>query len=987
LGDPLKDFVKYLKKLDEFRGQIVHHEIIERLEPSYKILSEPLPDLLTMALKRQRIMNLYTHQAEAIEAIRHGKDTAIVTPTSSGKTLTYNIPVFEAILKDPSKKAIYIFPLKALEQDQKKAIENLNLSSGGKFKIDVKIYDGDTPPSKRREIRERLPHILITNPDMIHLSLLAYHAHWSDLFRELKFVVVDELHTYRGVFGSHIVQVFRRLDRICRYYGSKPTYIASSATISNPGVFCYRLFGREFKIIEKSGAPRAGRHFIFVNPTGSPYSTSCDLFRECIRWGLKTIAFTKARKITELLYRWLVQEAPDIAKRVTSYRAGYLPEERRDIERRLFEGELDGVISTSALEMGIDIGGLDACILVGYPGTIFRTWQRGGRVGRGERDSIIFLVALPDALDQYFMRHPEDFFSRSYESAVVDPNNKKILKGHLVCASAEIPLSVKEDYLKVNEVLNAIKELQREGRLLQSAEGTEWFSAVSRPHREVDIRGIGEGFTIVEEGPRKVIIGEISGPRVFSECHPGAIYLHNAQQYLVTDLDLIKKDVIVRQIDVNYYTQAMMDKDTEILEHHRVRHYYRFRIHKGRLKVTEKVIGYEKRSVHSRDLLSIHPLDMPPQVFETIGIWLEIEDWIKEEIIRSGGNFMGGIHAIEHAIIALFPLFAICDRDDIGGISFQIHPQVRKASIFIYDGYADGVGLSEMAFDFMDEILNKVLNLIKDCPCESGCPSCIHSPKCGSGNRPLDKGSAQRILEILIEKEELKKENQVIRMGDGSLFWSFSSKKIKGEEIPTKGGKPGLLFFDIETQKSAEEVGGWQNCHKMRLAVGVIYDSREEQFFVYHEGEVEKLIKKLQEADLVIGFNLKRFDYQVLSGYGKMDLDRIHTFDILEDLYTRIGFRLSLAHLAEKTLGIRKVADGLQSIEWFRKGMIEKVIEYCKNDVLITRDLFEFGRKNSYIIFEHREGELVRLQVDWDIERIISNLKGKGNEIDYGLKD
>jgi DEAD/DEAH box helicase domain-containing protein len=948
-------------------------------DPAYQELDDPPPPSIITAMEKQGVKRLYSHQVEAIEAVRRGEDVAVATPTASGKTITYNLPVFESILRDPSTKALYLFPLKALGQDQKKVIEQWNASLNGAKHIDFEVYDGDTSSYTRKKTREKPPQILITNPDMLHLSILAHHAQWRKLFENLRFVVVDEVHTYKGVFGSHIVQIFRRLNRVCRFYGARPNYVVSSATIANPHDFCKKLFGRTFRIIQNSGAPQSGRHVIFFNPQQSPYSLASRLFQQCVNAGFKTIAFTKARRITELIHRWIVQQAPDLSTKVSSYRAGYLPEERREIEQRLSSGELDGVISTSALEMGIDIGGLDVCILVGYPGTVIRTWQRGGRVGRGKRDSLICLIAQQDALDQYFMHHPENFFGRSYEAAVVDPNNRKIIKGHMLCAAAEIPLNSNDEDLALQDVQSTIDELQREGLLLQSATGTEWFAAGIRPTRNVEIRGIGKSYDLFEEGPSKTLVGSVSGSRVLSECHPGAIYLHKARQFLVTELDMLKKDVILRPVEVSYYTQALMDKDTEILDLQKSASTLTFRVHRGRIRVTEKVVGYEKRSVHGREILSAHPLQMPANIFETIGMWLEVDDPIKKEIDASKGHFMGGIHAIEHTMIALFPLFALCDRDDIGGISFTIHPQVGRAAIFVYDGYTDGVGLSERAYEVVDNLLEKVLELMLDCPCEVGCPSCIYSPKCGSGNRPLDKKAAVTILQRLMGKNGGTTTQRPTGSGEMTKIPPASIENAKEEG--TGWGVEGnfrVYFFDLETQRSAEEVGGWHNCHNMRLAIGVIFDAHENRYLVYEERQIHELISELNKADLIIGFNIKRFDYKVLKGYGEGGLSALPTFDILEDIYNKLGFRLSLSHLGEKNLGLQKTADGLQSIEWFRHGMVDKVIEYCKKDVAITRELFEFGRQHGYILFEHRSGQTVRMPVTWDLEKIIIEQKEKG---------
>ena len=968
------EFVHSLKGQRRFSTQVVHHEFLPPRPARYAEPRVSLDPRLEAVLRSQGIRRLYVHQAEALERVDRGEHVAVATPTASGKTLTYTLPVFKALLANPSTRALYLFPLKALEQDQHKVVRAWIQGLGAREEVLSAIYDGDTPAHRRRKVRESIPQIIITNPDMLHLSLLPYHAQWKGLFENLRFVVIDELHTYRGIFGSHIVQVLRRLRRVCSHYGSAPQFVVLSATVANPGEFAGRLTGLSFSVIEENGAPASGRHFLFMNPTESPYTLATHLFREAVNSGLKTIAFTQARKITELMHTWLMQEDPRLARRISSYRAGFLPEERREIERKLLTGEMEGVISTSALEMGIDIGGLDVCILVGYPGTIIRTWQRGGRVGRGDRESLIVLVAQPDALDQYFMRHPRRFFESRFEKAVVDPSNGVVVRGHLGCAAAEIPLRAEGDlYDMRGELAPLVAEMERDGLLLRSAGGEQWYSPRRRPHAEVDIRAAGEAYTILEEGSNRVV-GKTSGARTFSECHEGAIYLHKANHYLVTRLDLERRNVYVRPVQVPYYTRARSETETEILSTHRSRPVGNFLVRQGRLRVTERVVGYEKRRISGQDLLSVHPLSLPPMVFETVGIWMEMEDFVREGVQRAGLHFMGGIHAAEHAIIALFPLFALCDRDDVGGISIPMHPQLGKAAIFVYDGYPEGVGLAERAYEVIEELLEAALSAVEGCGCEEGCPGCIHSPKCGSGNKPLDKGAAILILRALLGRVTARE------LGARPRAVETEAPEDEPHGPPAQDAARGrrVLFFDLETQRLAEEVGGWENKHLMRLSVAVVYDSESGAYRCFREEEVGDLIRELKAADLVVGFNIRRFDYRVLSAYTGEDLGRIPTFDMLDDIKARLGFRLSLDHLAENTLGERKAADGLQAVAWFREGRMEELMEYCRKDVELTRRVFEFGRQNSFVLYETKEGRKVRLPVEWDLDGILRRVKVHG---------
>lgn len=971
-------FVENLKR-DRFYGpQVVHHQPIPPEGARWARLGSELPSSLSAALKKLGFGSLYSHQAAAIEKVRQGKNVVVATPTASGKTLTYNLPVIESLIKAPNSKALYIFPLKALEQDQLKALKEFVAPLKGQIKFGAEIYDGDTSSYRRRKIRESMPSILITNPDMLHLSLLPFHPQWEALFGNLRFVVVDELHTYKGIFGSHLTQVIRRLNRVCAFYGSKPQFLASSATIANPQAFAERLTGLPFEAVEESGAPRAGRHFLFLNPAASPYTLAVKLFLDCLEGGFRTLAFTQARKITELLHAWVLKDRPDLGEKVSSYRAGFLPEERREIEAKLISGELLGVISTSALELGIDIGGLDVCILVGYPGTVATTWQRGGRVGRADRESLIALIAQPDALDQYFMRHPDDFFSRGFESAVVDPDNSEVVSKHLVCASAEVPLSMEDALFPPQKYASLLDKLVSEGELLRSASGREWFSHRVHPHRLVDIRSAGESYAIFEEGTKR-LIGQISAPRVYSECHPGAVYLHKASQYLISHLDQGKREVWGKQLEVDYYTRALSEKETEILSVERTQTLAQFTACYGKLKVTERVRGFEKRRIFGQELLSVHELEMPSHVFETMGLWIILPGEISQRVKDEGLHFMGGIHAVEHAAIALFPLFALCDRNDVGGISYPVHSQLGNPAIFIYDGYPGGVGLAEHGYGIIEELLQHTLLLIRDCPCLDGCPSCIHSPKCGSGNKPLDKRAAEFVLKWVLSGKGLEARGPKEREEKPSL--PVETLSVAEPEAVAAAEQPSwlreeilrrrILFLDIETQRSAEEVGGWQNKHLMRLAVGVVYDSSEKAFNVFGEDRVHDLIEKLKTADLIVGYNIIDFDYNVLKGYSSFPFAGLKTFDILQEISTQLGYRLSLNHLAHKTLNVKKSADGLQSLQWFKEGKIEEVIAYCQKDVEITRDLFLFGLANGYLLFETKTGQLVRLPVEWNLGKII----------------
>ncbi len=936
------------------RGEAVHLRWIPPKPPAYADLVVPLPAPLGSALQKIGIERLYTHQCAAIEAARAGLHPLVVTSAASGKSLTYLLPILERLLAEPSARALLLFPIKALEHDQLKALQAL-LPLG--HDIRAAILDGDTPASRRAKLREDPPQLLLSNPDMLHLSLLSHHAQWRELWQNLRYVVLDELHTYRGVFGSHIAHVLRRLQRVAASYGSRPQFIACSATIGNPLELSEKLSGLQFHLIEDDGAPQRGKRFLLVNPTGSPYTEATELLLRCLRAGFKTIAFAKARKIAELIAMWARQADRTLATRLKAYRAGFRADERRAIEQGLFAGRLAGVVTTSALELGIDVGGLDACLLVGYPGSITSTWQRGGRVGRGPREALIILVALPDALDQYFARHPDDFFSRPYEAAIVDPGNRQILAGHLVAAASELPL--RADDLFYGAEAELIHALHDQGRLLLSADGTEWYARERHPQRRINIRSLGEACAILDPDGRA--IGTVDGVRALHECHPGAIYLHQGQQYEVEVLDLTQHKVHARPVSVDYYTGPTTEKETEILEIIESRDHHGTPYHLGRLKVTERVIGYERRRIFGQERLGAYPLDLPPQTFETVGLWFELPEPLRRLVDKEGFHFMGSIHAVEHAMIGLFPLYALCDRSDIGGISYPIHPQVGRAAIFIYDGYPGGIGLTERAFRVLPDLFLTTRQLLGDCPCESGCPSCVHSPKCGSGNKPLDKPGAHLTLRGLLREAAWSE-------GEGPTHRPSTTEANplvkRGRNAPP--AEPTVIVFDLETQRSAEEVGGWEHRRRMGMAVGVIYDLDRAEFRVYTEPEVDALLAELTRARLIVGFNLRRFDFDVLRGYADLDYDALPALDILECIYRRLGFRLKLDHLTQETLGERKSADGLQSLAWFKAGELERVIEYCKQDVLLTKRLYDFGRQHGYLLYRDYQGRAVRLPVDFD---------------------
>lgn len=984
---PAAEVVERLASDPRVGPQLAESIYLPAAEARFGSLSPPLAGSLSESLARLGIDRLWRHQVEALEAIRRGENLLVTTPTASGKSLVFHLPVLEQSADGRPGNALFLYPLKALGQDQKAKFDRLAELAGLTDAARCEIYDGDTPNRVRQRIRKAPPRVLISNPDMLHLGILSYWQQWEEFLAELRWLVIDELHTYRGIFGSHFHHVVQRLLRLARRLGSEPRLIASSATAANAPEFAGQLTGQPFRWVSESGAPREGRHFLLVRPDSSPYTATLQLFAELLRAGLKTIVFTKARRITELLYSWLRRGEPELAARVASYRSGFLPEERRRIEARLFDGRLDGVISTSALEMGIDVGGLDACVLVGYPGSVMATWQRSGRVGRGGRESITALVALPDALDQYLLDHPREFLERPLEQLIVDPLNEPVARAHLLCAAAESPLSKSRDRSLLEPRAAVVGELLGSHELVESADGSELFTRRRRPQRQVSLRGV-ESTTVILDARDERVIGTVDGVRAHHECHPGAVYLHAGRQYLVRELDLEVGKARAEAARLDYFTVPLTEKDTEILEILEEHREGPLQAWLGRLRVTEKVVGYERKRIHSRETLDQHALELPPIRFETVGLWWSVPRRLEEAIRAAGRHFMGSLHALEHAAISLMPLLVVCDRGDIGGVSIPLHPQIRAGAVFVYDGHPGGVGIAKRAFAALADLLARVAELLGDCDCEDGCPSCVQSPKCGNGNRPLDKEGARELLRGLLGETALRLEAEapiavepipVAESLGGApaasarpAVASAASSTAAAIEPPRSGARAaarpcgGTVLFDLETQKSAAEVGGWQNAHRMLVAVGAVCRLEEGLIEVFREDQLATLLERLEAAELVVGFNVQRFDYRVLSGYTGIDYARrLPTLDILQQVHRSLGFRLSLDHLAQATLGVGKSADGLQSLQWVQEGRLDLVEDYCRRDVEILRDLYLFGRRMGYLCYRDREDRRVRLPVEW----------------------
>lgn len=964
----LGEYIESLKAFKGLAGDIVCHKTISGTPPCFAQDAPNLSHDLSGIIELLGIKQLYLHQTQAINRIKTGKHTVVSTPTASGKSLIYNLPVLDAIIENPNARALYLFPLKALARDQLDTVQTLLRKagdlSGHDTQLTAAVYDGDITAYQKAKIRKAPPNILLSNPEMLHLAMLAHHHLWEDYFRNLKYVIVDEVHTYRGVMGSNMAWVFRRLQRICHLYGADPVFVFCSATIANPAELTQQLTGLNVKVVDESGSPAGRKDILLLRGLEGAAQTAIALIHSAVHRGLRTICYTQSRKITELIAIWASQRSKGLQEKISAYRAGFLPEERRSIERKLSSGELLAVVSTSALELGIDIGSLDLCILVGYPGTMMSTWQRAGRVGRAGRDSAMILIAHEDALDQYFINHPDEFFNMPPERALVNPDNQTILKNHLECAAAELSLEHTEVFLENNHVQEGIRDLEFSGKLLRSRQGNLWFAARKSPHRDVNLRGTSRSIPIFAENTKQAM-GEIDRHRSFFETHEGAVYLHRGKSYVITKFDHVKGSVTAKQKKVHYYTRARSNKSTRILRLDASVTIKNTRIGFGTLKITEQVTGYDRRLVANQKSIGIVPLDLPKIEFETQGMWIEIPDRVREEIESARMHFMGGIHALEHAAIGIMPLLVMTDRNDLGGISIPFHAQIGKAAVFVYDGIPGGLGLTRQAFEQALVLLERTLAAVSSCTCETGCPACVHSPKCGSGNRPIDKFCAVRILEMILSGKHTGVCEKDIILNHTLSVPESSDPDIANKSAPAVSQPDRYAVLDIETRRSAKDVGGWHKAAKMGVSCAVLYDSKTDTFHEYLQDDIPRLCNHLKKCDLVIGFNIVRFDYKVLSGLTNFDFESLPTLDMLLKIHERLGYRLSLDHLAKETLDAGKSADGLLALEWWKQGKIDKIIDYCRQDVKVTRDLYLFGRKNQFLVFRNKAGHQVRVPVVW----------------------
>lgn len=723
-----------------------------------------VPPELREALAARGVAEPWSHQAAAAELAHGGSDVVVATGTASGKSLAYQLPVLARFAQERRATALYLSPTKALAADQLRAVDALGLPD-----VRAVALDGDTPIETRDWARAH-GRWLFSNPDMLHRSVLPRHARWATYLRRLRFVVVDECHTYRGVFGSHVALLLRRLLRVCAVYGARPTVVLASATVADPAEFASRLTGRQVRAVTEDGSPGAGRTIALWEPpllpeltgeNGAPVrraagAEAARMLADLVLEGARTLAFVRSRRGAELTalgaQRVLAEAAPELVARVAAYRGGYLPEERRELEGALQAGELLGVATTNALELGMDIAGLDAVVVAGFPGTRASFWQQSGRAGRSrDDDALVVLVARDDPMDTYLVHHPDALLGAPVEGCVLDPHNPYVLAPQLACAAAELPLTECD----VAEVFGGpaaagvLDELVADGVLRRRPAGWFWPSTRDRPAGSVDIRGSGLGQVALVEAETGRMLGTVDRGSAPATAHSGAVYLHRGESYLVESLDLDAGIALVRAATPDWRTDARSTADVEVARVLQHRDHGDVRVSYGEVLVSSQVVGYQRRAPDGTVLETVE-LDLPEQVLHTRGVWYDID---QSALLRTGLTAVripGALHAAEHAAIGLLPLFAICDRWDVGGMSTACHPHTGGPTVFVHDGHPGGAGFAERGHAVLAEWLAATRATIGDCECRAGCPSCVQSPKCGNGNVPLDKAGAVLVLDLVL---------------------------------------------------------------------------------------------------------------------------------------------------------------------------------------------------------------------------------------------
>ena len=943
--DAFKNDVRY-------RENIAHIETIPAKKANFKRvdnLNEKIIDYL-----ESKDMKLYNHQAETYNAIQEGEHVIITTPTASGKTLAFNLPIMETMIEDKEATALYIYPAKALSNDQLHVLENLEDEMN--IKINPRTYDGDTPREDKRGIREK-SRIVLTNPYQLHL-ILSWHHQWSRFYRNLRYIVIDESHYYKGVFGSNVAFLIKRLKRIANFYGAYPQFILSSATLANPLELANRLTGEEFQLVDNDTSPSGEKDFILYNPfknykrnkvnmknAPSVHMETENIFMYMMLKQIQTLCFTVSRKTTELIAMWakndMTQIKGKLAHRIAAYRAGYRPEERREIEDGLKSGKYLGVTCTNALELGIDIGSLDAVIISGYPGTMISTWQQAGRAGRSRQKSLAILIAFENQLDQYFMNNPTFFFDKPHENAIIDLTNPILQEAHLLCAAKELPLKYGEveKYFGISDEI--LEDLLSKKDLHINARGDYMYLYDDNPALDHSLDQIsGQEFKIMNNGQ---LLETMEKSQVYREAHEGAILINKGDTYVVDSVSLSRGFVNVSQKTVDYHTMVLNQTDINIKKKLSKTKYGNLRIHFGELTVSEDYFKYKKMQFSKS--VGTYPLDLPPLKFNTKGLWFTIPKSVKDTLEDMFPNeeevFAGGLHGAEHALIGLFPLHTMCDRFDIGGLSTNYHEDTQEATIFIYDGYEGGIGICEKAVDVFVDLLKSTLDLLNNCNCQSGCPACIYSPKCGNDNKPLHKNATKYILEYMCnlianetsaKKEEVNEEVITIKQDNEDDIRYKDALELYNKNDYSQAKD--ILKSIINSNKNHED--------SIALMAKILYlqDQRDiSKMFVKRALALDKSNEMANELDVLLNNKQPIVNEDIDVEINTIDDEEI-LYEEAYDLYNQ-GDLDTACEILEKLIEFdskNAEALALMGLIYYQSGIFSKAVEYFKKAYKINKN-------------------------------------------------
>jgi len=928
-----------------YRENIAHIETISAKKPSFKKIDNLNEDIISYLESKD--VKLYKHQADTYEAIKSGENVIITTPTASGKTLAFNLPIMDTMIEDKNATALYIYPAKALSNDQLHVLENLENDLD--IKITPRTYDGDTPRKDKKAIREK-SRIVLTNPYQLHL-ILSWHHQWSKFYKNLRYIVIDESHYYKGVFGSNVAFLIKRLKRIANFYGSYPQFILSSATLANPRELANRLTGEDFYLVDEDTSPSGEKDFILYNPfhnykrnkvntqnAPSIHMETENIFMYLMLKNIQTLCFTVSRKTTELIAMWakkdMTQVKGKLAHRIAAYRAGYQPQERREIENGLKSGKYLGVTCTNALELGINIGSLDAVIISGYPGTMISTWQQAGRAGRSNQKSLAILIAFENQLDQYFMNNPKFFFDKPHENAIIDLSNPILQEAHILCAAKELPLKrgEAEKYFSVSQ--NVLDRLVDNEDLNINHRGDFMYPYDDNPAMDHSLDQISsEVFKVMNNGN---LLETMERSQVYREAHEGAILINKGDTYVVNSVNLSRGFVNVSKETVDYHTMVLNKTETNIKKKLSKTKFGDLTIHFGELTVSEDYFKYKK--MHFSKPIGTYPLDLPPLKFNTKGLWFTIPKSVKDTLEDMFPNeeevFAGGLHGAEHALIGLFPLHTMCDRFDIGGLSTNYHEDTQEATIFIYDGYEGGIGICEKAVDVFVELLNSTIDLLNNCSCKSGCPSCIYSPKCGNDNKPLHKNATKYILEYLSKmisnnnqgkKEEIIEEE--IKNSNDDEFGDAFELYQKRDYSASKDVLNNILANDKK------------HANALALMGKILYDQEQKDIalvFTKKALSADKSNEMANELEVLLTSKSS-----MSSTFKLNNLDDVDTlYEEAYDLYNQ-GDLSSSSEILEKLLDFddkNSEALALMGLIYYHSGIFPKAIEYYKKASKINKN-------------------------------------------------